>query len=99
MSKRIIAALSLALTTISVVAQKPTYAPTPPPMLVNDQKAKSAEPQVAQAGAQFSIGDPTDEEQMHLELINRARTDANAEALRLIALAATDPNVFDQFFI
>lgn len=34
----------------------------------------------------FSIGDPTDDEQLYLELINRARANAPAEAQRLIGL-------------
>src|SRR5205085_1136924 len=81
---------------LNALAQSPHYAPTPPPTIYNNEKPKLAgEPStpIAQAVTQYSIGDPTDEEQMHLELINRARLDANAEALRLIALAAIDPNV------
>ena len=35
---------------------------------------------------QFSIGDPSDDEQLYLELINRARANPTAEAQRLIAL-------------
>lgn len=34
----------------------------------------------------FSIGDPTDDEQLYLEQLNRARANAPAEAQRLIAL-------------
>lgn len=99
MLKRTIATLSLALTALNVAAQKATYAPTPPPMLVAPEKAKSSigPVDIAQAAATFSIGDPTDEEQMYLELINRARANAIAEADRLIALAATNQDVFDQF--
>ena len=37
----------------------------------------------AQDVALYSIGDPTEEEQLFVELINRAREDAGAEALRL----------------
>jgi uncharacterized protein YkwD len=47
--------------------------------------ATSAAP-VAAAPFLFSIGDPTDEEQLYLELLNRARANAPAEAQRLIAL-------------
>jgi hypothetical protein len=39
----------------------------------------------------YSIGSPTDEEQLYVELINRARADANAEATRLAQ--TTDPDV------
>jgi hypothetical protein len=53
-------------------------------------KKTSASQTAAAAGpVLFSIGDPTDEEQLYLELINRARADANAEAKRLIALDDT----------
>jgi uncharacterized protein YkwD len=64
---------------------------------INSEKEKPAASFVAQAPVQYSIGDPTDDEQMHLELINRARADANAEALRLIALSFTNPDVAQQF--
>ncbi|MDP0496614.1 MAG: CAP domain-containing protein, partial [Verrucomicrobiota bacterium JB024] len=38
----------------------------------------------------YSIGDPTDDEQYYLEMINRARADANAEAQRLANTTDTD---------
>jgi uncharacterized protein YkwD len=83
---------------LNTPAQKAYYAPAPPEMIYGDAKAKpTSSTDVAQAGTQFSIGDPTDEEQMHLESLNRSRADANAEAQRLIALAFSDPEVNDQF--
>jgi hypothetical protein len=99
MTTRLLTVLSFAVVCLNVVAQKAYYAPTPPPIAYNYDKPKvSADTSdLAQAATPFSIGDPTDEEQFHLELINRARADANAEALRLIELAATDPEVTDQF--
>ncbi|HUS34686.1 MAG TPA: hypothetical protein VM680_04970, partial [Verrucomicrobiae bacterium] len=63
---------------------------------VSAEKEKPAAP-LAQAVVQYSIGDPTDDEQMHLELINRSRADANAEALRLIALSFINTDVGEQF--
>ena len=42
---------------------------------------------------QYSIGEPTDEQQLMLELINRARADAMAEAQRLVKIARTDPDL------
>src|SRR6478672_6855998 len=45
----------------------------------------------AQAGQLYSIGDPTDEEQYNLELINRARANPVAESIRLAN--TTDPDV------
>ncbi|MGB0371777.1 MAG: CAP domain-containing protein [Opitutales bacterium] len=46
----------------------------------------------AELGAQtlYSIGSPTDEEQLFVELVNRAREDADAEALRLANTTDTD---------
>jgi hypothetical protein len=96
--KRIFTALTLsALAASSAFAQKAIYAPTPPGILSAEPvKAKTSAP-VAAAATQFSVGDPTDEEQMHLELINRARVDATAEAERLIRLSQIDKDVGDQF--
>lgn len=93
MTARLLAAFSLAILCLPVTAQKAHYAPTAPPTIYNDEqpkKSSEAAPTLAQQATLFSIGDPTDEEQMHLELINRSRADANAEALRLIRLAETD---------
>jgi uncharacterized protein YkwD len=82
------ACFSLAPTSIS--AQGIQAPPPAPPLITNEPVAKLKEtsaPVVASATpVHFSIGDPTDEEQLYLELINRARADANAEATRLIAL-------------
>lgn len=98
LSKRLLTTLSVsAFTFANIFAQ--TFAPAPPPILSSDAKvAKTSGPEIAAAaGTQFSVGDPTDEEQLHLELINRARADASAEALRLIALSQVDKEVGNQF--
>ena len=42
---------------------------------------------------QYSIGEPTDEQQLMLELINRARADALAETQRLVYYAKTSPKI------
>jgi uncharacterized protein YkwD len=73
-----------------------SFAPTPPPVVFSRQKQAAVASNVAPAATPFSIGDPTDDEQMHLELINRARADASAEAARLIALAVTNRDVASQ---
>ncbi|TDU68122.1 uncharacterized protein YkwD [Prosthecobacter fusiformis] len=44
-----------------------------------------------QATTLYSIGDPTDEEQQYLEMINRARANPAAEGLRMAT--STDPDV------
>jgi hypothetical protein len=43
----------------------------------------------------YSIGQPTDEEQLYLEYLNRMRANPNAEGQRLAA--ATDPNVLSAY--
>ena len=45
--------------------------------------------------ALYSIGDPTDQEQLYLEFINRSRADPAAEGVRLAA--TTDPQVRAQY--
>ncbi len=61
--------------------------PAPPvvlPVIKDDQPSFiTPKPGIQAAQTQYSIGQPTAEEQLILELINRARADANAEAQRL----------------
>src|ERR1051325_6263422 len=67
--------------------QGPLPLPDQPVIAANPTAKKTFSPETAAAGpVLFSIGDPTDEEQLYLELINHARADANAEAKRLIGL-------------
>ncbi len=84
-----------ALIALAATAFAQVHAPTPPPNLENPQPARLSASVAAASGPYlFSIGDPTDEETMYLELINRARTNAVAESFRLLAL--TDPGVLTQ---
>ncbi|MFT5854754.1 MAG: hypothetical protein ACI8XO_002001 [Verrucomicrobiales bacterium] len=46
----------------------------------------------------YSIGEPTAEEQLSLELINRARQDPAAEGIRLAAQALEDVSVYSDIF-
>lgn len=77
----------------------------PPPAITQvDRTVPEAEVtagQIVRAGAgttAYSIGEPTDEEQLYLELLNRTRADALTEALRLAN--TTDPEILNayQFF-
>jgi uncharacterized protein YkwD len=54
-----------------------------------------AGPVVAAAQALYSVGDPTDEEQLYLEYINRARVNPAAEALRL--QSTSDPDLLQAY--
>lgn len=66
--------------------------PPPParPPVVRTEEEAAPRPRAAPRAA-YSIGQPTDEEQLILEFINRARADANAEAQRF--KNTTDPDV------
>jgi hypothetical protein len=77
------------------LAQDLTMTPPNPPARVH----RDMRPQVAKFNFQiqaaeptlYSIGEPTDEAQLYLELINRARANPKAEGLRLAT--STDPDV------
>ena len=61
--------------------------PAPPPTQGPTENQKQATAKLPTATAehpQYLIGDPSDEEQLVLELINRSRADANAEAQRYL---------------
>lgn len=81
-------------------AQESSFVPPPSLVISNDfatpKKTATAAPAAsaaATASSAFSIGDPTDEEQLYLELVNRARANPPAEATRIIGL--NDPFVQD----
>ncbi len=66
--------------------------PTEPVLAGHPFSKKSSGPEVAAASSVlFLIGEPSDEEQLYLELINRARANPNVEVQRLIGL--NDPSV------
>ncbi len=76
----------------------------PPPAITIERPAapvanvEVARPARTATTTLYSIGEPTDDEQLYLELINRTRADALAEALRLAN--TTDPELLAayQFF-
>ncbi|MEY2498792.1 MAG: hypothetical protein QOD12_2348 [Verrucomicrobiota bacterium] len=69
-------------------------APPPAPPIVT-QSALSLQPAAPAGGQLYSIGDPTNEEQFYLELINRARANPVAEGLRLAT--TTDQSVLNAY--
>jgi len=69
-------------------------APPPPPPIVT-QPALPFEPAAPAGGQLYSIGDPTNEEQFYLELINRARANPAAEGQRLAT--TTDQSVLNAY--
>ncbi len=70
------------------ILQKSYEAPPGPPPVQGpseiQKKALPKQPTIFAEGTQYLIGDPSDEEQLVLELINRSRADANAEAQRFL---------------
>lgn len=78
-----------------LVTVRPVAAPTPPPVLIDTPTKLRAAAAPAAQGTLYSIGDPTDEEQYYLELINRARANPTAEGVRLAT--TTDPSVLSAY--
>ena len=70
-------------------------APPPAPPMISGGAPFSIESPQSPAGQLYSIGDPTNEEQYYLELINRARANPTAEGIRLAL--TTDPNVLSAY--
>ena len=69
-------------------------APPPAPPVLTGSPSSIASPQ-SPAAQLYSIGEPTNEEQYYLELINRARANPTAEGLRLAT--TTDSNVLQAY--
>ncbi len=90
---RPISLLALSLATAS--SQEPSSLPqvvvTPPPPAMSPISDPDAPPSGRPRTTLWSIGNPTDSEQLYLELINRARANPTAEGARLAAL--TDPDI------
>jgi len=83
-------ALPLAADPLVAPFWRPQAAPAPPPAIERPDAQRL--PALRPLGsAQYSIGDPTDEEQYYLELINRARANPPAEGARLSN--TTDPDI------
>jgi len=77
----------------TVAAGQVHYAPPAPPEVPPHPGEMPVLTPQSGSPALYSIGDPTGKEQEVLELINRARADAGAEALRLAN--TTDPDVLN----
>ena len=68
--------------------------PPPAPPVIS-RAPFSIESPAAPTAQLYSIGDPTNEEQYYLELINRARANPTAEAIRMAT--TTDPDVLGAY--
>ena len=76
---------------------QPQAPPIPPPIIVRDSGDAVLEGGLRPAGGAslYSIGQPTDEEQLYLEYINRSRSNPPAEGVRLAT--TTDPDVLSAY--
>lgn len=88
--RRICFALAFAGATIA----RAQMAPPPAPPVISGSSFPMAKTESLTAQL-YSIGDPTNEEQYYLELINRARANPTAEGLRLAT--TTDSNVLNAY--
>jgi hypothetical protein len=87
--------LCLLLMVSPLLAQLPS-APPPPPPVEHRKAAEVMTVQVAEFTGQttlYSIGNPTEEEQLSLELINRARANPTAEGIMLATTTQPDVKV------
>src|SRR5688500_13230880 len=82
--------------TVGAQTGAPVAPPPAPPVLTSGalSNGSPAAPS-APAGGLYSIGNPTNEEQYYLELINRARANPPAEGIRLAF--TTDQNVLSAY--
>lgn len=89
---------AFALAALPAFAQPFLAPPTAHPIIKGDPSARAAAaPPTAAAPSQYSVGDPTDEEQLYLELINRARLDPAGEARRFVNHPNEDVRLAMQF--
>jgi uncharacterized protein YkwD len=83
-------------TPIPQAGPTPQAPPPAPPVEVRSTKPVSGTPPAKPKGLiLYSIGQPTDEEQLYLEYINRSRSNPTAEGVRLAT--TTDPNVLSPY--
>src|SRR5262249_6674609 len=86
--------LAASVAAIPAFAQSPVSPQPPaldPPALTRDTARATALQFAPEAAVSYSHGDPSAEEQLLLEMINRARANPPAEGLRL--RSTTDPDV------
>src|ERR1051325_1441533 len=86
--------ISFLLASVACLAARAQVAPPPAPPIVETAPFSVESPSVPTTQL-YSIGDPTNEEQYYLELINRARANPTAEGVRLAL--TTDPNVLSAY--
>lgn len=81
--------LAFAVFACATVLRAQVAPPPAPPTISGGTHFSAASPN-SPAGQLYSIGDPTNEEQYYLELINRARANPTAEGMRLATTTDQD---------
>jgi hypothetical protein len=79
---------------IPAPSRQPVAPPTPP-AIVEAASTQLPEPPLHATATLYSIGDPSPEEQLYIEMINRARANPAAEALLFVN--STDPRVLGAY--
>ena len=81
----------------AIAASEPQAPPVPPSIIVSESAGAALDSGLRPASGptQYLIGQPTDEEQLYLEYINRARGNPAAEGIWLATL--TDQNILDAY--
>jgi Cysteine-rich secretory protein family len=87
--------ICFSLASLACFAANAQVAPPPAPPIIEGGAPFSIESPNAPTAQLYSIGDPTNDEQYYLELINRARANPTAEGIRLAL--TTDPNVLSAY--
>jgi hypothetical protein len=86
---------ALAFLACALVVRGQVAPPPPPQTVTGAQFSPKFSVPAAPTGQLYSIGEPTNEEQYYLELINRARANPIAEGIRLAT--TTDSNVTSSY--
>lgn len=94
----LLALAAAALRAPSSSAADPQAAPTPPPPLRREVGTPTLLARPAAVAGLYSIGEPTDEEQLYLEYVNRARADPTAEGVRFVNDSDPDVRAAYDFF-
>ncbi len=79
----------------TISTRTPQAPPPAPPIVTRSQPEVFTSTPPPEGSTPYSIGNPTDEEQLYLEYLNRAR--ANPPAEGLILATTTDPNVLSAY--
>lgn len=92
--------IAAALSGVGAAESSPvgTIVPMPPPPAMEPESHPEAPALRMPRTALWSIGTPSDQEQLYLELINRARANPTAEGVRLAAIQSPEILTYYNYF-